>query len=203
MTCCCMRALAGLAATLFLAECGQASETWPLWEAFKSHFVAAAGRVVDHDAGDRTRRKASLTVCSLPLLPMTEPVWIVSLDGPNAISQRGISRPGCRHGSGRAAPMGIGVCSTRTPLRMRTYGSHTHYFKQESPGNLTATYNSASHWQIESQPKRSLRSPDLVRWYCPACAVFSQISYLHPQRQLRSPSNRLESGSAFTRGPVD
>ena len=54
MTCCCMRALTSIAASLFLAECGQASETWPLWEAFKSHFVAAEGRVVDHDAGDRT-----------------------------------------------------------------------------------------------------------------------------------------------------
>src|SRR6478736_762475 len=99
-------------------------------------------------------RRVSLTVCSLPSLPMTGAVSIVCLDGPNAIWQRGTSRPGCRHGSGSAARMRIGMWSTRTQLPTRTYGSHTHYFKQESPGNLTATYNSVPPWQIESQPKR-------------------------------------------------
>ena len=31
-----------------------AAPSWPLWDAYKSHFLDASGRVIDHDAGDRT-----------------------------------------------------------------------------------------------------------------------------------------------------
>lgn len=33
---------------------GAATPPWPLWSAYNTHFVDASGRVIDHDAGDRT-----------------------------------------------------------------------------------------------------------------------------------------------------
>jgi endoglucanase len=41
-------------AAFFGSAQAYASESWPLWEAFKLRFIDGQGRVVDHDGGDRT-----------------------------------------------------------------------------------------------------------------------------------------------------
>lgn len=50
-----LKRLLPMAVAAFLLNAqANASESWPLWEAFKLSFIDARGRVVDHDAGERT-----------------------------------------------------------------------------------------------------------------------------------------------------
>jgi endoglucanase len=45
-------------AALLLAASVQAKTAWPLWESYTSYFLAPDGRIVDHDANDRTTSEA-------------------------------------------------------------------------------------------------------------------------------------------------
>ena len=36
----------------------QSPKAWPLWESYKAQFYDRAGRIVDHDDGDRTTSEA-------------------------------------------------------------------------------------------------------------------------------------------------
>jgi len=47
----------GLLIMFLLALCpagGCRKNAWPLWEAYRAHFISAEGRVIDHSSGDRT-----------------------------------------------------------------------------------------------------------------------------------------------------
>lgn len=45
-------------AALLLASSVQAKTTWPLWESYTNYFLQVDGRIVDHDANDRTTSEA-------------------------------------------------------------------------------------------------------------------------------------------------
>ena len=41
-----------------------AGTRWPLWENYAAHFLSDEGRVIDHDAFDRTTSEGQSTRCS-------------------------------------------------------------------------------------------------------------------------------------------
>ena len=74
---------------------------WPLWHCYIENFLDPQGRILDHDAGDRTTSEGQSYALSLPWSRTTALASIKSCHGQNKTSRKDRSKIICPPGSGK------------------------------------------------------------------------------------------------------